>query len=97
MDETKKIEELFETLAKRYGVGPDGSKQIFTLLVKITLKYRDMLVELGEKPLTVEETRQAIDELLMVIQQKRFSPQISSRIEKLLALWLEELKVHLYH
>lgn len=96
MDE-KELEALFETLAKRYGINPEETKQIFTLLVKTTLKYRDLLVQQGEKPLTVTETRQAIDELLLVMQQKKFSSQVSSRIQQLVTLWYDELKVHLYH
>lgn len=91
------LEALFDTLAKRYGISPIGSKQIFTLLVKITLKYRDMLVRTGEKSLTVEETREALDELLKVMQVKKFSTHISNRIRQLVTLWHDELKVYLYH
>ncbi|MBI5299110.1 MAG: hypothetical protein HY877_02275 [Deltaproteobacteria bacterium] len=95
--ETKEIEDLFERLAKQYGVSPEESKPIFTLLVKTTLKYRDMLMARGEKPLTVEETRAALDELLHVMNKKSFSPNISPRIHELVQLWHDEVKIFVYN
>lgn len=95
--ETKEIEALFERFSNQYGIPPNASKQVFIRLVKITLQYRDMLVSKGEKTLTVEETRQALDELLCVMQTKKHSKDVPTRLKNLITLWYDEIKMYLYH
>lgn len=95
--ETKEIETLFERLSQAYGISPGGSKEIFTFLVTITLKYRDMLLVKGEKALTIDEVRNALDELLHVMESKKFSSDLSSRIQTLVTLWYDEVKLRLYN
>lgn len=94
---TKEMEELFDRLARRYGMPDEAAREIFTLLVKITLKYRDMLAARGETPLTVDEVKQAIDILLRVMGEKKFPAETPERITQLVNLWYEEIKPRLYH
>lgn len=95
--DTLTLEQLFLKLTERYGVLPAEAKQIFSILIDVTLKYRDALVTQKEPPLTVEDTQQALDELLYVFQAGKLSPNLPKRIHTLLNLWLEEIKVHTYH
>lgn len=93
----EELEVLFAKLAKHYGIIPENSKLIVVRLVQIALKYRDMLVQKGEETLTIEETRKALDELMQVLQNKKFSDRIPSRIKMLVTLWYEDVKSYLYH
>ena len=93
----EEIEALFEKLAHGEGTKLEASKPIFTLLVQIALKYREMLVQKGEKTLTVEETKEALDELLLVMKNKKYSDTISLRIRQLVILWYDEVRVYLYN
>ncbi|MDO8527270.1 MAG: hypothetical protein Q7T03_06260 [Deltaproteobacteria bacterium] len=95
--ETEEIEKLFDRLSQQHGIASEASKQIFTLLIHVTLKYRDTLVEMGEKALTVEETREALDELVYMMKENTFSKNVPDRIQNLVTLWNEEIKHQIYN
>jgi len=97
MDE-KELQNLFESLGKYFGNETTGpSKEVLSRLVKIALKYHDMLEQKNERPLTVGETKKALDELLHVIRQKKFAEETPNRIKRLVTLWFEEIKIYLYN
>jgi hypothetical protein len=97
MEREDDIEILFRRIAHNFEDKGEGVNRVFTMLVKVTLKYRDMLVENNEPPLTIGETQQALDLFMLIIKTQKFPETQDPRIKKLITLWLEELPKHIHH
>jgi len=97
MEREDDIEILFRRIEHHFENKGEGASRVFTMLVKVTLKYRDTLVENNEPALTVGETQQALDLFMVIIKTQKFPEMQDERIKKLITLWLEELPKHIHH
>lgn len=88
----KDIKDLFDRIAKHFENSDEGTKAMFSMLVRVALKYRDDLVIAKASPLTVGETRVALDAFMEVLKTKKFAKKVGKRELDLVILWLEELK-----
>lgn len=88
----KDIVELFDKIAKHFAGAEDGSRAMFSMLVKTTLAQRDRLVEVGEEPLIVAEVREALVALMEVLKAHAIPEGLAPRVKNLVVAWLEELK-----
>ena len=91
------IKELFERISSRFDGADDGTKEMLAMLVNTTLKYRETLEHASGIPLTVGETRGALDAFMSVMQTRRIPDGLNKRIRDLLLLWLEELKLRVHN
>lgn len=91
------IEILFSKLMNRLGGADEGAKKMLGLLVRVTLKYRDELVANKGAPLTVGETREALDVFMHVMQQQSFPETVKPRIKSLVIMWLDEVRKNIHH
>jgi hypothetical protein len=94
MDESD-IHKLFMRVAGRAGDVPEDAKNVFSILVSSTLRYRDSLKEALGIVVTVEDVRVALDWLLESMRTKRL-PETNNAVRlDLLKIWLDELKAYL--
>ena len=96
MDE-KDIEALFDRVAEHFDGEDDGARGMFTMLVNIALKYRDMLTHSTGSALTVGETRQALDAFMDVLRTHEVPKMLDKRVHDLVLMWLEEIKEKVHH
>ena len=75
----------------------EQSVRMLGMLVKITLSYRDELVENNEDAITVGETQKALEAFMMVIKTQKIPVIEDSRIKRLVMKWLEELPKYVHH
>jgi hypothetical protein len=91
MDEDE-IERLFLSVLEHAKEDSQGVREIFTILVKTTLRYRDHLIASRGITLTVAEVRTALKWLLPALTTGVL-PQTDQKIpHNLLKLWLDDLK-----
>ena len=91
------IQELFDRISEHFEGADEGARGMFEMLVKTALRYRDMLVHSSGKPLTVGETREALDEFMGVIKTHEMPKDLDKRIHDLVIMWLEEIKEKVHH
>ena len=92
MESGDDIEHVFRHMEERIGDQNDGAKHMLAMLVRVTLAYRDELVQLNEPPLTVGETQSALDAFMVVMKTQQFPEVADSRVKTLVLKWLEELR-----
>lgn len=93
----KDISELFRMASEHFEGADDGIEEMFSMLVGVTLRYRDILVHSSGEPLTVGETRQALDAFMVVMKTHNIPANLDKRIHDLMILWLEEIKQRIHH
>lgn len=91
------IRALFEKVAGHFEGSAEGARGMFSMFVKIALRYRDILTHSTGNPLTVGETRAALDAFMSVLRTHRIPAGLDKRVHDLVILWLEELKTHVHH
>lgn len=92
------IRQLFERISKHFGSNvEEGTEDIFAMLVNTTLKYRDQLDAKTGTPLTIGETREALEAFMHVMKKKSFPENLSERAHDLIVIWLEALKERTQH
>jgi hypothetical protein len=92
MVEKEHIDLLFEKALRALGeVAAPGTKEIFNILIKHSLEYRDELVKRGEPPLTVEEVKQSLNYLQLIVTKGSVPKDMPQRLIPLLQRWLTEL------
>lgn len=92
------IKQLFERISEHFGGRvEDGTEDIFAMLVNTTLKYRDQLDAKTGNPLTIGETREALEAFMHVMKEKKFPKDLSERAHDLIVVWLEALKERTHH
>ncbi len=91
------IQALFDRVSEHYGGADEGTRGMFAMLVKTTLRYRDMLVHSSGKPLTVGETKDALDAFMVVMKTHDIPKGLDKRVQDLVVMWLEELKEKIHH
>jgi len=93
----KDIEEIFERVAEHFEGADDGARGMFQMLVSVTLKYRDILKHSTGDPLTVGETREALDIFMGVLKTHKIPAGLDRRMHDLVIMWLEELKLRVHN
>jgi hypothetical protein len=90
--EDKDIYELFMSVAEHSGQKDDATREVFSVLVRSTLKYRDHVLESKGITVTVEDVRVALGWLIPSLQTGRL-PDTDDKIRlDLLKIWLDELR-----
>ena len=88
----KEIYALFTRVAEDSAGGDDSAREVFSTLIKSTLRYRDQIKEQEGIVVTVEDVRTALDWLVPSLKTGRL-PVSGNKIRlDLLKLWLDELK-----
>ena len=91
MDE-KDIYILFSSIAENSARNDKSVREVFSTLIRTTLKYRDHILEAKGAVITVEDVRTVLDWLVPSMKTGRL-PETKDKIKlDLLKLWLDELK-----
>lgn len=91
------IQALFERVSKHFENADEGARGMFGMLVNTALRYRDMLVHSSGEPLTVGETKEALDAFMVVLKTHEIPKDLGQRVHDLVVLWLEEIKEKVHH
>ena len=91
------IQELFDRVSEHFEGADEGARGMFGMLVQIALRYRDTLVHSSGKPLTVGETRGALNAFMGVIKTHEMPVDLDKRVHDLVVMWLEEIKEKVHH
>lgn len=87
------INKLFLSVAEHAGKDVRAEKEIFSALVKSTLKYRDHMRKSEGIVVTVEDVRVALNWLLPALATGKL-PGSNNRLRLgLLKIWLDEIKL----
>ena len=90
--EDRDIYKLFLSVAEHSGQTDDATREVFSALVRSTLRYRDHLLESKGITVTVEDVRIALGWLVPSLQTGRL-PETNDKIRlDLLKIWLDELR-----
>jgi hypothetical protein len=90
--EEEDIYKLFLSVAEHSGQTDDATREVFSTLVRSTLKYRDHLLESKGITVTVEDVRTALGWLIPSLKTGRL-PDSDDKVKlDLLKLWLDELR-----
>jgi len=91
--EERDIHGLFSMVAKHSGQNTDAIRTVFSILVRSTLRYRDILLESKGIVVTVEDVRTVLDWLVPSLASGQL-PETDNKIRlDLLKIWLDELKL----
>jgi hypothetical protein len=94
----KDIRALFERISEHFdGEQDEGVREFFGMLVRTTLRYRDALAHSSGEPLSVGETRAALDVFMGAITTHSMPEGLEKRVHDLVMMWLEELKKRAHH
>jgi hypothetical protein len=86
------IYKLFLSVAEHSGQTDDATREVFSALVRTTLKYRDHVLESKGIVVTVEDVRVSLGWLVPSLKTGRL-PDTDDKIKlDLLKIWLDELK-----
>ena len=86
------IEKLFRKAMRTPGQDTEANRQVFSILVRSTLQYRDKMLSSKGVTVTVEDVRAALDWLIPAIATGNM-PETDNKIRLgLLQLWLKQLK-----
>lgn len=94
MDESD-INKLFMKVAGQTGDMPEDAKNVFSILVSSTVRYRDCLKQDLGIVVTVEDVRVALDWLLESMRTKRLPETNNALRLDLVKIWLEALRPYL--
>jgi hypothetical protein len=85
------IRKLFMSVVEFPGQDTDATRQVFSILVRSTLKYRDDMLASEDIVVTVDDVRTCLDWLVPALATGNI-PDTENRVRLgLLKLWLEEL------
>lgn len=85
------IAKLFMSVVEYPGRDTDATRQVFSILVKSTLKYRDDMLASEDIVVTVDDVRTCLGWLVPALATGNM-PDTENRVRLgLLKLWLEEL------
>ena len=90
--EEKNIYRLFFSVLEDAAQNTDTVREVFSVLVKSTLRYRDHMLESEGIVITVKDVRIALEWLVPSLKTGRL-PKTNNKIRlNLLKIWLDELK-----
>ncbi len=91
MDETD-IQKLFKSVVEHPGQDTEATRQVFSILIKSTLKYRDDTLASEDIVVTVDDVRTCLGWLVPALATGNM-PDTENRVGLgLLKLWLKELR-----
>lgn len=74
------------------GQDTDATRQVFSILIRSTLEYRDRILESKGIVITVEDVRASLDWLIPAVSTGHL-PETENKIQlDLLTTWLEKLR-----
>jgi hypothetical protein len=85
------LRKYFGEMLKKEGYISTDSLAVPGKLIRLTLEYRDRLVEEKNEILTVEETRKGLDAYMAVLKENRLPEGLDEKIGKLVKLRLKEI------
>jgi len=86
------IQKLFMSVLEDPGQDTDATRQVFSILVRSTLKYRDDMLASEDIVVTVEDVRTCLGWLVPALATGNM-PDTENKVGLgLLKLWLEELR-----
>ncbi|MBW2609360.1 MAG: hypothetical protein JRC68_03325 [Deltaproteobacteria bacterium] len=86
------IYKLFSSMAEDSIQNNQAVREVFSALIRSTLRYRDHMLESDGVVVTVEDVRAVLDWLVPTLNTGR-PPQTDNKIRlDLLKLWLDELR-----
>lgn len=91
----EEVETLFQAVGGTMPNAAPEVRQVFSLLVSSTLRYRDRMKEQAGIIVTVEDVRVTLDSLVQVLHTRIVPHQNHAIRANLLTLWLEELAPYL--
>ena len=91
------IHALFDRVSEHFGGADEGTRGMFAMLVKVALRYRDMLMHSTGRALTVGETRAALDAFMEIIRTHDMPKNLDKRVHDLVVMWLREIKEKIHH
>ncbi len=92
-NDNEDIQKLFDDMAKKLGMeNDDGVKAMFSMLVRGALRYRDHMMASKGVPLTIGETREALDAFMSVMKSHEIPEGLGETVKGLVMTWLEDLK-----
>ena len=90
--EEKDIERLFLSVTEASDSQTSGVKDVFSVLVRSTLQYRDDILASEGTVITVEDVRVTLEHLIPFIETNRL-PDTADHIKSdLLKIWRENLR-----
>jgi len=90
--EDKDIYLLFSKISEDATTRDESVREIFSILIKSTLRYRDHMLKSQDIVVTVEDVRAALEWLIPSLKTGRL-PETNEKIRlDLLKLWLDDLK-----
>ncbi len=89
--ESNDIEKLFFSVLEDSGQNSDAVRQVFSILVRATLEYRDSILASRGIVVTVDDVRTSLDYLVPALSTGNM-PETDNEINLgLLKIWLREL------
>lgn len=82
---------FFGKMLKDEGYISSESFAVFGRLIRLTIQYRDRLLETENVTLTVDDTKQGIAIYLEALKTGRLAESIDPKIDRLVRLWLKEI------
>ena len=93
--EERDIYRLFFSVLRHPAQNTDDVREVFSVLIRSTLRYRDHVLESKGIVITVEDVRTVLDWLVPSLSTGRL-PETDDTIRlDLLKLWLDELKYYI--
>jgi len=90
--ESDDIERLFQGVLGDSGLNSDAVRQVFSILIRATLEYRDQVLASRGIVVTVEDVRTGLDWLVPAFATGNV-PEMENKLSLgLLKTWLRELK-----
>ncbi|MCP4703022.1 MAG: hypothetical protein GY865_00305 [candidate division Zixibacteria bacterium] len=86
--EQDNIREYFKTILEKNKEASPEAIDILKKLIDHTIAFRDELKEKADVPLTVEDTKQAIDIYLEAVRTERLRSDLDPKIDSLVKYWL---------
>ena len=90
--EDKDIYILFSSVAEHPESHNEPVLQVFSSLIKTTLRYRDQMLKSQGIVITVEDVRTALDWLMPCLKTGRLPEKGDKKSMELLKLWLDEIR-----
>lgn len=87
------IYRLFSEMAQKADQDNESMQEVFKILIKSTLRYRDNILKSKGVTVTVQDVQSALDWLMPALRNGRL-PATDNKIRlDLLKIWLDELKI----
>jgi len=90
--EADDIEKLFLRVLEDSGQDTDTNRQVFSILVKSTLEYRDRVLASKDVVVNVKDVRTSLDWLVSVLATGKMPASDKKISMDLLKIWLRELR-----